>query len=231
MKLLITNDDGIDAPGLAALAAVAAAHGELVCVAPHTHLSGCGHRVTTDGPIRLMKKDEKRWAIDGTPADCVRVALAKLAPDFVWVLSGMNHGGNLGADVYHSGTVAAVREAALHGRPGIAFSHYRKRDQEIDWERARRWMAQVLLELLADPWSPGNFWNVNLPSLAPSEPEPRIVRCTLEAGPLPLSFRELDEGLHYDGNYHQRQRGADTDVDVCFAGNISVTRLGVSGEW
>src|ERR1043165_5870950 len=189
MKILLTNDDGIDAPGLAALAEVAVAHGHLVWVAPHTHLSGCGHRVTTDQPIRLMKKDTTRWAIDGTPADCVRVALARLAPDIEWVLSGMNHGGNLGVDVYHSGTIAAVREAALHGRPSIAFSHYRKRGMEIDWDRARRWMGQVLVELHAQPWTPGVFWNVNLPHLALHEPEPRIVHCPLEVGPLPLTFR------------------------------------------
>ena len=225
MKLLLTNDDGIDAPGLAALADVAVLHGELTWVAPHTHLSGCGHRVTADGPIRLMKKDARRWAIDGTPADCVRVGLAKLARDTTWVLSGMNHGGNLGADVYISGTVAAVREAALHGKPAIAFSHYRKRGVDIDWERARRWMGHVLADLLKEPWSPGTFWNVNLPSLLPEEPEPRAVHCLLEAGPLPLSFREVDECLHYDGNYHQRARIAGSDVDVCFAGNIAVTRL------
>ena len=230
MKLLITNDDGIDAPGLAALADVAAAHGQLTWVAPHMHLSGCGHRVTTDGPIRLIKKDDQRWAIDGTPADCVRVALAKLAPDVAWVLSGLNHGGNLGADVYHSGTVAAVREAALHGRPGIALSHYRKRGQEIDWERARRWMAHVLADLLAEPWTPGTFWNVNLPSLAAQEPEPRVVRCALEAGPLPLSFRHDGEYVHYDGNYHQRSRIVGSDVDVCFAGHIAVTRLTVNSH-
>ena len=144
-----------------------------------------------------MKKDAGRWAIDGTPADCVRVALSKLAPDVSWVLSGMNHGGNLGADVYISGTVAAVREAALHGRPAIAFSHYRKRGLEYDWERARRWMAMVLVDLLNDPGAPGTFWNVNLPSLAADEPEPRIVHCPLEAGPLPLSFRELEDFLFF----------------------------------
>jgi 5'-nucleotidase len=227
MKLLLTNDDGIDAPGLAALAEVAATHGRLTWVAPHTHLSGCGHRVTTDGPIRLMQKGADRWAIDGTPADCVRVALAKVAPDIEWVLSGLNHGGNLGADVYHSGTVAAVREAAMHGRPAIAFSQYRKRGQEIDWERARRWMAQVLTEILAQPLTPGLYWNVNLPSLTPDDPEPRVVHCALEIGPLPLSFRELDECLHYNGNYHERPRIAGSDVDVCFAGNIAVTRLTV----
>jgi 5'-nucleotidase len=227
MKLLVTNDDGIDAPGLAALAEVAALHGTLTWVAPHTHLSGCGHRVTTDGPIRLMARENGRWAIDGTPADCVRVALAKLAPDVAWVLAGLNHGGNLGADVYHSGTVAAVREAALHGRPAIAFSQYRKRGQEIDWERAHRWMAGVLADLLAEPWQPGTFWNVNLPSLTPHDPEPRVIRCPLEAGPLPLSFREVEDALHYDGNYHARPRIAGSDVDVCFAGNIAVTRLTV----
>lgn len=227
MKLLLTNDDGIDAPGLAALAEAVAARGTLLTVAPHMHLSGCGHRVTTDQPIRVMPKEAGRWAIDGTPADCVRVALAKLAPDVDWVLSGMNHGGNLGADVYHSGTVAAVREAAMHGRRGIAFSHYRKRGMEIDWERARRWMARVLAEILAEPHGPGVFWNVNLPHLAPHEPEPRVVRCLLESGPLPLSFRGDGDLLHYDGNYHQRPRGMGSDVDVCFAGNIAVTKLSV----
>ena len=227
MKILLTNDDGIDAPGLAALAEVAAAHGQLTWIAPHAHLSGCGHRVTTDGPIRLIRKDEMRWAIDGTPADCVRVGLAKIAPDVAWVLSGLNHGGNLGADVYTSGTVAAVREAVLHGKPGIAFSHYRKRGQEIDWERARRWMAGVLADLLAEPCTPGTFWNVNLPSLTPEEPEPRVISCPLEAGPLPLSFRHDGDLLHYDGNYHQRPRSIGSDVAVCFAGHIAVTRLAV----
>ncbi|MBM3993413.1 MAG: 5'/3'-nucleotidase SurE [Planctomycetes bacterium] len=228
MKLLVTNDDGIDALGLAALAEIAAGHGTVTCVAPHTHLSGCGHRVTTDGPIRLKRKMEHRWAIEGTPADCVRVALAKLAPETMWVLSGMNHGGNLGADVYISGTVAAVREAALHGLPAIAFSHYRKRGVEIDWDRARRWMALMLPDLLADPGPPGSFWNVNFPSLLPDEPEPCVVHCPLESGPLPLSFREADEGLHYDGNYHARPRVSGSDVDVCFAGNIAVTRLTIA---
>jgi 5'-nucleotidase len=225
MKLLLTNDDGIDAPGLAALAEAAAALGSLTWVAPHTHQSGCGHRVTTDGPIRIVQRDASRWAIEGTPADCVRVALAKLAPEVEWVLSGMNHGGNLGADVHHSGTVAAVREAALHGLPGIAVSHYRKRGVDIDWERARRWMKQILTELLAEPWTPGAYWNVNLPSLTADEPEPRVIRCPLEPAPLPLSFRDGGDWLHYDGNYHQRQRIPGSDVDVCFAGNIAVTKL------
>lgn len=227
MKFLLTNDDGIDAPGLAALAEAAARLGSLYWIAPHAHLSGCGHRVTTDEPIKVMRRQTGRWAINGTPADCVRVGLAKLTPDVAWVLSGMNHGGNLGADVYHSGTVAAVREAALHGRPGIAISHYRKRGAEIDWPRAGRWVALVLEQLLAEPTPPGTFWNVNLPSLLPADPEPRIVRCPLEVAPLPLSFRAGEDHLHYDGNYHERRRGPGSDVDICFAGHIAVTRLSI----
>lgn len=229
MKFLLTNDDGIDALGIAALAEAAATLGNLSWIAPHTHLSGCGHRVTTDGPIRIMPKDTGRWAIDGTPADCVRVGLARLTPEVAWVLSGMNHGGNLGADVYHSGTVAAVREAAMHGRPAIALSQYRKRGAEIDWERARRWMRAVLSHLMAQPLKPGQFWNVNLPSLAPHEPEPKIVICPLETAPLPLSFTigVGEDHLHYDGDYHGRGRSVGSDVDVCFAGNISVTLLNI----
>src|SRR5438876_12248711 len=140
MKLLLTNDDGIDAEGLAALADAAAPLGTILCVAPESHHSGCGHRVTTDRPLRLCRLGESRWSLDGTPADCVRVALAHVAADVDWVLSAVNHGGNLGVDVFHSGTVAAVREAALHGKPGIALSHYRRRGTEVpDWARVAAW--------------------------------------------------------------------------------------------
>jgi 5'-nucleotidase len=229
MKFLLTNDDGIDAEGLAALADAAAPLGSAVWVAPDSHHSGCGHRVTTDRAIGLSRRSETRWAIDGTPADCVRVALAHLAQDVDWVLSGLNHGGNLGADVFHSGTVAAVREAALHGKPGIALSHYRRRAVDVDWTRAAAWARQALKMLLARPWEPGTFWNVNLPHPGLDEPEPRIVFCPLEAGPLPLSFRADGDALHYAGNYHERRRQPGSDVDVCFAGNIAVTRVAVYG--
>src|SRR5437588_8229336 len=111
MKFLLTNDDGIAAAGLCALDRAARDLGETVWAAPHIHLSGCSHRVTTDQPLRVTRVDagaqtSARWAIEGTPADCVRVGLAHLAPEADWVLSGLNHGGNLGADVHISGTVA-----------------------------------------------------------------------------------------------------------------------------
>jgi 5'-nucleotidase len=226
MTFLLTNDDGIEAPGLAALAQAAETLGQTVWIAPTTHLSGCSHRVTTDGPIRVEKRHEGRWALHGTPADCVRLGLARLAPHTQWVLSGLNAGGNLGADVHHSGTVAAVREAALHGRPGIALSQYRKRGLDIDWPRTIAWMQNLLPILLAKPLAPGTFWNVNLPHLRPDEPEPQIVFCPLEPGPLPLEFLEKDnDHWHYAGDYHGRVRQPGSDVDVCFTGNIAVTLL------
>jgi 5'-nucleotidase len=229
MKFLLTNDDGIDAGGLAALAAAASPFGQIICIAPDTHYSGCGHRVTTERPIRLQRRDEFRWAIDGTPADCVRVALAHLAPDVDWVLSGLNHGGNLGADVFHSGTVAAVREAALHGKPGIALSQYRRGGVDVDWHRAAARLRRVLETLLERTCKPGTFWNVNLPHPAPTDADPRVMFCPLEAGPLPLAFRAEGDSLVYVGNYHERRRQEGSDVDVCFSGNIAVTHLAVYG--
>ncbi len=230
MKLLLTNDDGIDAEGLAALADAAASLGDLAWVAPDAPYSGCSHRVTTDRAIRVSRRADQRWAIDGTPADCARVALAHLTPAVDCVLAGINHGGNLGADVFHSGTVAAVREAALHGKPGIALSHYRRRGLDVDWRRAVRWARQVLAMLLDRPWKPGTFWNVNLPHLGPGDPEPQIVLCPFDAGPLPLEFRADGDCLYYAGNYHERRRQCGSDVDVCFAGNIAVTVLALHGQ-
>jgi 5'-nucleotidase len=225
MKLLLTNDDGIDAPGLAALEEAARQLGTAVVVAPADCHSGGGHRVTTDGPIRAREAGAGRFAIHGTPADCVRVALHGLAPDAAWVLAGINAGGNLGADVYHSGTVAAVREAALHGRPGVALSCYRRRGEPFDWARAAARALRVLRDLLARPCRPGAFWNVNLPHLAAEAPEPPVVFCPLDSQPLPLSFRREGDLFHYDGDYHGRRRDAGADVDVCFNGGIAVTQV------
>src|SRR5262245_8746938 len=225
MRLLLTNDDGIDAPGLEALYAATSRDGNPAVVAPVEAHSGCSHRVTTDGPIRIGARGPGRYAVDGTPADCVRVGLARLVPDAAWVLAGINAGGNLGADVYHSGTVAAVREAVLHGWPGIAFSQYRKRGRPPDWARSSAWVVPVLRRLLEQPWEPGVFWNVNLSHLEPDAPDPEVVFCRLDPAPLPLSFRAEGDCLHYDGDYHGRRRAAGTDVDVCFRGQIAVTRL------
>jgi len=224
MKFLITNDDGIDAPGLECLFNAARMLGDSVVVAPAGPQSGISHAVTTGTALRVEPRGTGRFAVAGTPADCVRVGLHRFVPDAAWVLSGVNHGGNLGADVYYSGTVAAVREAVLHGWPGIALSHYHKRGSAFDWPRATRWVEQVLRELLARASVPGAFYNVNLPHLDPGEPDPEVVHCPLDPNPLPLSYRhEADGALHYDGDYHGRARTAGADVDVCFGGRIAIT--------
>jgi 5'-nucleotidase len=228
---LLTNDDGIDAPGLAALRLAAEGLGRCRVIAPSGPLSGCGHRVTTHGPILIERRGEDRLAVEGTPADCVRLALHHLAPDFSWVLSGINAGGNLGTDVYHSGTVAAVREAAIHGRPGIAVSHYIARGRPIDWPRAVAWTRRVLSELLARPWEAGTFWNVNLPHLLAGEPDPALVDCALDPSPLPLAYRVDGQIAQYCGDYHLRPRRPSCDVEVCFEGAIAVSLVQVVSPW
>lgn len=226
MKLLLSNDDGIDAPGLAALITAAKSVGEPVVVAPAGPQSGVSHAVTYESLVRIETRSQDRVAIHGTPADCARIGLLKVVPDAKWVLSGINHGGNLGADVYYSGTVAAVREAVLHGWPGIAFSHYHKRGFELDWPRASRWVSSVLSEILPRPSEPGLFYNVNLPHLMAEDPDPEIVFCPLDPHPLPLSYRhEADGQLFYNGDYHNRDRQTGADVDVCFRGKIAVTEM------
>jgi 5'-nucleotidase len=224
MRFLITNDDGIDSPGLAVLADAAAELGAISVIAPARNWSVCGHRVTTQEPL-VARQVGERWAVEGTPADCVRLGHTHLADDFEWTLAGVNHGGNLGADVYLSGTVAAVREGLLLGRPGIAISHYRKREIPFDWPRASRWVRMVLRQLLETGLEPATFWNVNLPSLAPEEPEPALRFCPIDVNPLPVAFRIEGAGYVYEGNYHTRPRAAGSDIDVCFGGSISVSRL------
>lgn len=228
MKLLLTNDDGYDAPGLQALWDAAEGLGERVMVAPLRPMSECSHQVTTRRALRVERVGEGRFAVDGTPADCVRLALHRLAPDAAWVLSGINHGGNLGADVYISGTVAAVREGVLHGWPGVALSHYHKDGMEYRWDEAGEWVRPLLKRLVSEALPPGEFWSVNLPHLPPGSPAPEAVECSLDPAPLPLSYRDVEEaegGLRYNGDYHRRRHGEGTDVDVCFGGRIAVTKI------
>lgn len=171
MTSIVTNDDGIDAPGIRAL--YKALNNQGIIVAPKDHLSGCGHQVTTTRPIHLQQRAPNEYAVDGTPADCTRLAITHIAPETKWVLSGINAGGNLGIDAYISGTVAAVREAAIHGIPGIAVSHWIRRPLVIDWELASVWTAKVLEILFNRPLPPESFWNVNLPHIEPNSPRTR----------------------------------------------------------
>jgi 5'-nucleotidase len=226
MKFLITNDDGIDAGGLAALVEAASQFGSCVVLAPDRHLSGCAHQATTDRSIALTRRTPILHCIDGTPVDCVRLGLGHVAPDADWVLSGVNEGGNLGADVYHSGTVAAAREAALMDRRTIAVSQYRRRGKAVDWERATRWTTDVLRRLLQAPPEPGVIWNVNLPDSEVQVDPPELVFCPLDPHPLPVEFRQTEDGkFRYAGVYHARPKAERHDVDVCFDGAIAVSKL------
>jgi len=227
MIALLTNDDGIEASGLAALRSVAARFfSEVWVVAPATQMSQIGHRVTTETPIQTRQRGERLFAVEGTPADCTRVALAGLLPVRPdWVLSGINHGGNLGRhDFAISGTVAAVREAAFAGVPGISFSHYLRRGLPIDWDRAAGRVEAVIRELLDKPLEEGHFWNVNLPHPAAGDREPRIIFCPQERHSLHVIYEEKVPGqFSYAGDYHDRPRVSGSDVDVCFGGDIAVT--------
>lgn len=232
MIAILTNDDGIDAPGLSALeAACRGRAARLIVVAPKHPHSGCGHRITTDRPLVMERVGEDRYHVDGTPADCVRLALANAAATggaaIDWVLSGINEGGNLGVDVHHSGTVAAAREAAMHGIRAVAASHYRRRDAAIDWRRAAAWMAEVLDHLVAEaaPLAAGEFWNVNLPHPDDAQQSrPPLVACDFDPSPLPIGYTQEPEGWRYRSRYQERARLPGHDVATCFGGSIALTR-------
>ncbi len=232
MTFILTNDDGVNAPGIRALwEAMNNADlslpfsNESIIVAPQRQLSGCGHQVTTKQPINLQRLSEVEYAIAGTPADCTRIALTHISKNIKWVLSGINSGGNMGVDVYISGTVAAVREAAFHRIPGIALSQYRQGKKLVDWPKVTRLATIVLRDLLKRPIEAGAFWNVNFPYLEPEAPEPKIVFCEPSTQPLPVSYQKKGEDFYYTGKYDERDRAPGTDVDVCFSGNIAITKI------
>lgn len=230
MTLLLTNDDGIDAPGIQALSQALELIGknDWCMVAPSDQLSGCSHQLTRGTGLDIEMKAANMFAVQGTPADCTRVALAHFSPKTSLVLSGINAGGNLGSDIYVSGTVAAVREAILHRVPGIAISQYIFNGHPIDWARASKLTAKVLDTLLSQPMRDGMFWNVNLPASSDMEEqttEPQIIECPLCTQPLPMEHQIDEQGLRFIGRYDQRSRDPGADVDVCFSGNIAVTPI------
>lgn len=234
MHFLLTNDDGIEAPGLAALAEAVrlfSPDATFTIVAPAEEQSQCGHWITTYEPLALQKRAEHIYSVSGSPADCVRVALFHLGlkPDFV--LSGINAGGNMGQDLPISGTMAAAREAAYHGFPALAFSHYLVKDRKLDWDRASKWTAEIIESLLKHPQRKGQYWSINLPHLPEDEQDlPPIVDTKPASSPLPVSYScEKSEGetqwLLYGGRYSDRARDLESDVEACFGGSVSVCTL------
>ena len=171
-RILVTNDDGIQAPGLEVLERIARAVSDDVwVVAPEQEQSATSHSLTVRRPLRIRHLDARRYSIDGTPTDCVVVAYSKVMrehkPDLV--LSGVNQGGNLGEDVTYSGTVAAAMEAALLGIPAVALSQVRSGEHDYRWETAERHGPDVLRRLAKAGWARDMLVNVNFPDLPPDE--------------------------------------------------------------
>ncbi|HVS70523.1 MAG TPA: 5'/3'-nucleotidase SurE [Phycisphaerae bacterium] len=236
--LLLTNDDGIDAPGLAALLHAVHSHDHLI-VAPRREMSECSHCVTTKRPLLIEQHGPRRYTVDGTPADCVRVAILHLLPELgidvrrnnVRVLSGINAGGNLGADIYISGTVAAAREAAFFGLEAVALSQYRRAvPAEREWRQAAAWARDVLDILEPQRLNVGEFWNVNFPWREPHDHRqpPAIEFCERSRRPLPVKYDRTAEGLSYvRDRYHLREFEPGSDIDICFGGDIAISRIAI----
>ena len=169
--VLLTNDDGIDAPGLEVMAHIAAQIADEVwIVAPETDQSGTSHSVSLHGPLRAIPRGERRFGVTGTPGDCVVMAQALMGgatPDLV--LSGVNRGGNLGVETVFSGTVGAAMTATLLGQRAIAMSQTYRQPNPLNWETARQWGADVVRQLLTLPTQPGVCLNVNFPAVPPEE--------------------------------------------------------------
>jgi len=229
VNLILTNDDGIEAPGLGVLESACRGWSVPVIVAPDQCHSSMSHRVTTAKPIAVTEAGPNRFQVNGSPADCARIALTQLAPAANCLISGINRGANLGVDTYLSGTVAAAREAALLGIPAIAISQYIARGRQPDWNAAATRARTVIQLLLPKQLEPGEFWNVNLPHFSESALDAEIVFCPLDPSALPVSFRRTETGFHYTGDYQSRARLPGHDVALCFNGAITITRIAITG--
>ena len=174
MRILVTNDDGIHAEGLAVLEQIAKQLSDDVwVVAPETDQSGVAHSLSLSNPLRLRQIEEKRYAVQGTPTDCVimavRSVMAEMKPDLV--LSGVNRGQNVAEDVTYSGTIAAAMEGTLLGIPSIAVSQaYMAGDRtKITWDCALQHAPGIIRRLLEEGIPDGILFNLNFPNVAPSE--------------------------------------------------------------
>lgn len=168
MRILVTNDDGIQAHGIKVLEQIARTLSDDVwVVAPEVNHSGAGHSLTLRRPLRWRRVSERHIAVDGTPTDAVLLAIQKLipAPRPDLVLSGVNHGANLGEDVTYSGTIAAAMEAVLLGVPAIALSQVSRDRHKIKWATTERHAPEVIRRLAAMSWPEEVLVNVNLPDV------------------------------------------------------------------
>ena len=226
--ILCTNDDGYMALGLRVLADAAAGLGEVTVVAPDREQSATSHALTMHHPLRARRAGEGIHVVDGTPTDCVILAVNALMEHAPWVcLSGVNHGANMGEDVLYSGTVAAAMEATMLGIPAVAVSYTGRAPEEIPgWKEA---LSELLESLLRQPSPPHTLFNVNLPAIPPGEL--KGVRVTS------LGRRRYDDSLTraldpmgreyfwIGGGTSRWQGGEESDFRAIEEGYISVTPL------
>ncbi|QDK33379.1 MULTISPECIES: 5'/3'-nucleotidase SurE [Sphingomonadaceae] len=235
MRILLTNDDGINAPGLYVLEKIAAQLSDDIWIcAPSEEQSGAGHSLTLTRPVRMREHAPKRFSVTGTPTDSVTMGLRKALPgppDLI--LSGVNRGANLGDDVTYSGTVSAAMEGALAGIRSIALSQVYAGEglgNNVSFSAAEEWGAKVLRPLLDAPFAPRTLINVNFPPLAAADVKGiRVVRQgfhdyargSVVEGMDPRGFPYFWFGLH--GIEHTL--GHNTDLEAIAEGYIAVTPL------
>jgi len=233
-RILISNDDGIDAPGIKALEEIAKLLSDDVwVVAPESEQSAVAHSLTIRRPLRLRKVAERHYTVDGTPTDSVllgvRQLLADKKPDLV--LSGINRGSNLGDDVTYSGTVAAAMEGTLLGIPSIALSQHIAGEGPAKWETAKVWAPDIIRGMAAHGWPANVLMNVNFPDL----PADQVRGVSLASQGKRKIGDELVERIdprgqpyYWIGGLRAEDPGlAGTDLEAVYHGRVAVTPLGV----
>lgn len=234
-RILVTNDDGINALGLKVLERVARDFSRDVwVVAPETEQSGAGHSLTLSRPLRHRRLSRRRHAVNGSPTDCVLFAIKQIMsgnkPDLV--LSGVNRGSNVGEDVTYSGTVSAALEATLLGIPAIALSQATGPGDEMHWNTAESTAPDVIRKLTGLAWPTDVFMNVNFPNCAPGEiAGTRIVAQGRRESDYNLVGLTDPRGNRYywigPATVGRMLREGDTDHHAIEEGAISVTPLHV----
>jgi 5'-nucleotidase len=227
MRILLTNDDGIHSEGLTKVEQALRAIGDVYVVAPVAEMSGASHSLTLSRPLRIRQIDERHWTVDGTPTDCVTLALHKILPPEARpdiCVSGINHGGNLGDDATYSGTVAGALEATIFGVPGLAFSLATR--EQFDFTHAAAFAAQIVRRVISEGLPEGTLLNINLPPGAI-----RGVRVTRQGvkNARPIISEHIDprgKAYYWIGEeYFDGDCAEDTDFYAVRHGLVSITPM------
>lgn len=233
MRILVSNDDGVDAPGIRILAAgLRKAGHEVLMVAPDRDRSGASNSLTLDMPIRVVRQDEHTWRVHGTPTDCVHVAITGMLehePDIV--VSGINNTANLGDDVIYSGTVAAAMEGRFLGLPAVAMSLVSADHKGMHYETAARAAVEIVARLRADPLPADTILNVNVPDLPWQEIAGfEVTRLGNRHRAEPCTQQEDPRGRQWwwiGAAGPEQDAGPGTDFDAVRRGCISITPIHV----